>query len=305
MTPASEPHGILIVDKASGCTSHDVVGIARRVLGTRAIGHTGTLDPMATGVLVLVVGEATKLVSMLAAHDKEYRATIRLGASTRTLDADGEIVETADVPALELAQVAEIARRFVGEIEQQVPNVSAIKVAGKSLHKRARSGEVFDAPTRRVRLESIDVLAVREREIELSLCCGSGFYVRSLARDLANALGTLGHLTSLRRTRNGAFGLEEAVRFDELRAAKDEQALRPALAARVLPLARVCAALPNLVIDEQGVTHARHGRAIPAACAQVSASGAGTRVALDLHGTPIALIEPLLDDWRVLRGFRA
>jgi tRNA pseudouridine55 synthase len=307
MTTRSELHGVLVVDKARGPTSHDVVGVARRVLGTREIGHTGTLDPMATGVLVLVVGEATKLVNYLAAHEKRYEATIQLGASTHTLDAEGEVDAIAEVPALSEERVRACAARFVGEIEQRAPMVSAIKVDGTSLHKRARRGEAFEAPLRRVRLHEVELRALREREIELSVRCGSGFYVRSFARDLAESLGTLGHLSALRRTHNGAYEVAGAVTFDELRAAKDDESARAAIRARVVPFREVCTTLAQVALDEAGVSHAHHGRPIPREHVQRESAREpleGAHVAFDALGAPVALVEPLADHWRVLRGFR-
>jgi tRNA pseudouridine55 synthase len=307
--PVEPPHGVLIVDKCAGPTSHDVVGVARRALGTREVGHTGTLDPMATGVLVLVVGEATKLVNALTASSKAYAATLKLGSSTTTLDALGEVDASMPVPPFTREQVALLAARFLGEIDQRAPAVSAIKVDGKSLYKRARKGEVFEPPLRRVRLEAIEIGAVREDEVDLSLSCGSGFYVRALARDLAAALGTLGHLTALRRTRNGAYELGMSVSFDQLRSARDDLAVRVAVRSAVIPLATVCRGLPHLVLDDAGVLHARHGRAVPlehvlpASAAQLQASG--TLVAFAVSGVPVALVEPSVDSLRVLRGFRA
>jgi len=312
MTESSESHGVLVVDKCSGPTSHDIVGVARRALGTREIGHTGTLDPMATGVLVLVVGEATKLVNALTASSKSYDATIKLGSSTSTLDALGQPDGSAPVPAFTHAEVAQLAARFLGEIEQRAPVVSAIKVDGKSLYKRARKGEQFEAPLRRVRLDAIQIDAVRADEIDLSLSCGSGFYVRALARDLAQSLSTLGHLTRLRRTRNGAYELARAVTFDELRAAREDGVLRAQVRSMLVPLATVCRGLPHVTLDEVGVLHARHGRAIPAdhvsatgGASAPSAQPAGTLVAFDGAGAPVALVEPSVDGLRVVRGFRA
>ena len=300
-------HGLLIVDKAEGPTSHDVVGIARRALGTRAVGHTGTLDPMATGVLVLAVGEATKLVSALGASSKSYEATVALGRSTTTLDAQGDVDATAEVPALTHDAVREAAQRFLGEIVQRAPRVSAIKVDGKSLHKRARKGEVFEAPLRNVRLDAISVVDVRSAEIDLVLTCGSGFYVRSLARDLAAALGTVGHLSRLRRTHNGGFSAAEAVSFEALRAARSDEGLRPALRTRLRPLVEVCRQLPHALLDEEGAQHARHGRVIAmthvreqAACSSLTTA----LVAFDPAGTPLALVERSGDQLRVVRGFR-
>jgi tRNA pseudouridine55 synthase len=302
-------HGLLIVDKAAGPTSHDVVGVARRALETREIGHTGTLDPMATGVLVLAIGEATKLVNALTASSKSYEATVQLGRSTSTLDAEGEVDGSAAVPALDLAHITEVASAFLGETEQRAPAVSAIKVAGKSLYKRARKGELFETPLRRVRLDSVVVNAVREGEIDLTLTCGSGFYVRALARDLALALGTLGHLSRLRRTHNGPFGLERAVTFDQLRAGRDDATARAALRGRVLPLADVCRGLPHGWLDAAGVLQARHGRPIAPSQFRDALDGrsgpsAGPLIALDDGGLPIALVERSGDGLRVLRGFR-
>jgi tRNA pseudouridine55 synthase len=299
-----EPHGLLIVDKAAGPTSHDVVGIARRALGTRAIGHTGTLDPMATGVLVLAVGEATKLVNLLGASTKAYEATIALGRSTTTLDAQGEEDGSAPVPRITHADVVAAAAGFLGDIEQRAPKVSAIKVEGKSLYARARKGEQFEAPVRRVRLESVEIRAVQDAAIEVALRCGSGFYVRSFARDLALALGTLGHLTALRRTENGAFSLAQAVTFETLRAAARDADLRPALRERLLPLQTICLALPHVRIDEEGVRHARHGRPIPLTSV-VGEPLDGTHLALDARDEPIAIVEVASEQLRVMRGFRS
>ncbi|MDB4976733.1 MAG: tRNA pseudouridine synthase [Myxococcaceae bacterium] len=311
MTTASEASGrsldgVLVVDKARGPTSHDVVNVARRALGTKAIGHTGTLDPMATGVLVLVVGEATKLVNSLAALSKAYEATVRLGATTLTLDAEGEVDESASIPPLTRADVESAAQGFLGEHDQQAPNVSAIKVDGKSLYKRVRSGQVVDAPFRRVWLDAIEIRDVRPEEIDLALTCGSGFYVRSLARDLARGLGTLGHLSALRRTQNGRFALADAVSFETLRAARDDEALRTEVKARLLPLREVCRSLPHLTLDQEGVRHARCGRAVPLTHMVVTPSAmAPSIVAFDEAGEPVALVELVDEHLRVLRGFRS
>jgi tRNA pseudouridine55 synthase len=300
---SSDVHGVLVVDKAIGPTSHDVVNVARRVLQTKEIGHTGTLDPLASGVLVLVVGEATKLVNSLSALEKRYTATLKLGASTRTLDAQGEVDATAPVPALTRAQVEAAACSFLGEIDQRAPLVSAIKVDGQSLYKRARKGQVIEAPVRRVRLDEITIDDVRADEIDFSIRSGSGFYVRSLGRDLAHALGTLGHLGALRRTQNGAFDLAQAVDFEQLRAARGDEALRPLVRARVLPLAEVCRSLPHVVLDEEGTVHARCGRRIPRAHASLPAE-LPSLVAFDPAGVPVALVAPEPEQLRVLRGFR-
>ncbi len=302
MAAADELHGLLVVDKGSGPTSHDVVVLARRVLDTRAVGHTGTLDPLATGVLVLVIGEATKLVNSLGAQSKRYRATVRLGSSTTTLDAQGEVEAHAPVPVLTRAHVEAEAARFLGEIEQRAPRVSALKVAGERLYRSARRGQMVEPPLRRVRLVAIQVTAIRETELELELACGPGFYVRSLARDLAERLGTLGHLSALRRTQNGAYGLDLAVPFEQLRAARADATVRGEVRARVIALAEVCRQLPHVVLDAEAVEHARHGRAVR--CPDALPEVTGVQLALDRAGAPVALLESAGETLRVVRGFR-
>lgn len=302
----SEPHGLLVVDKSRGPTSHDVVAVARRALGTKAVGHTGTLDPMATGVLVLVLGEATKLVNMLSSGDKAYDASVRLGLSTTTWDAEGEVTEQADVPALSLAQVREIAAQFVGDIEQRPPAVSAIKIAGKSLHKRVRAGEQVEAPLRTVRVDALEIHALEGDTLHLSVRCGKGFYVRSLACDLARALGTCGHLSALRRTVNAGFSLAEALGFEALRAAaRGTQADRQALRERIVPLRAVCQRLPHRVVDDDLALALRHGRrvSVDALSAGDENSEQGPWIALDRSGMPLSIVACSGGVLRVLRGF--
>lgn len=302
---AAPPSGVVVVDKPIGPTSHDVVARARRALGTRAIGHAGTLDPMASGVLVLAVGEGTKLVPWLTADDKHYEATLRLGAATASLDAMGEVVETAPVPSLDVGVVTRAASAFVGLHPQRAPVVSAIKVDGVRLHARARRGEQVEAPVRDVWLHEVEVLGVDAvdgsdgLDVRLSLKTGKGFYVRSFGRDLAVALGTVGHLVALRRTASGHFGLGEACPMDEL--APD----------RVLPLSTAVArVLPTLSIDDDAATDARHGRRVrPPTFEAVVESGSGGEVvdggdAAMLHeGTLVAIGRREGDVLRVVRGF--
>lgn len=222
---APGPDGLLVVDKPTGWTSHDVVARCRRLCGTRRVGHAGTLDPMATGVLVLGVGKATKLLTFLVGCDKTYLATIRLGQSTVTDDAEGEVTATADPGA-----VAEIGRArleaavasLTGPIQQVPSSVSAIKVAGVRSYARVRSGEDVQLPARPVTVHRFDVLDLRPQtpesaapttvlDVDVEVDVSSGTYVRALARDLGAALGVGGHLTALRRTRVGRFGLEGAL----------------------------------------------------------------------------------------------
>lgn len=300
-------HGVLLVDKPAGISSHDVVVKARRALDTRRIGHAGTLDPMATGLLVLAVGEGCKLLRYLALDDKRYDATIRLGSQTDTLDAHGTVIETAPVPAaLGLTQVRAAAAAFVGEIVQRVPEISAVKQGGVALHARVRRGEAVSAPERRVRVHAIEVRAVDADEIELGVHSGKGFYVRALARDLARALGTVGHLTALRRLQSGGFSIEQAAPFAELSAAASRDvAAQAALALRLLPIRDALAPVPTLELDPGGVVDARHGRAV--ALGSVVAGvppEVGTEPVLlcDAGGDPIAVARQGVGVLHVVRG---
>ncbi len=309
--PKSEParlDGLLVVDKGQGLTSHDVVSMLRRVLSTREVGHTGTLDPIATGVLVVLVGEATKLASYLTTTDKVYETTLRLGTTTDTLDADGVHSEAMPVPALDLELVQCAIAPFLGEIDQQVPAISAVKVDGKALHKTARKGGDVAAPTRRVVAYAIDVLGIRESEIDLRIHCGKGFYVRSLGRDLAQALGTVGHLTVLRRVKNGPFDVAQAVPFELILQARRVEGLRPQVREALISLADACALLPQVQLSEQGVTRARFGQLIETADVTGRVEGrVPTHIfaAFDAQGAPIALVQEDETGLRVVRGFRA
>jgi tRNA pseudouridine55 synthase len=215
--------GILVVDKPQGPSSHSVVSLARRALGTRKIGHAGTLDPMATGVLVLGVNSATRLLTYIVGADKTYEATIRLGSATVTDDAEGETISVAapaDVSAVtEDALLREIAV-LTGDIEQRPSAVSAIKVAGQRAYDRVRAGEDVVLDARRVRVDRFDVRAIRRHtdflDVDVIVDCTSGTYIRALARDLGTALAVGGHLTALRRTRVGLFTLDEAVSSDAI-----------------------------------------------------------------------------------------
>ena len=212
--------GLVVVDKPGGMTSHDVVAQVRRLAGTRKVGHAGTLDPMATGVLLVGVGRATRLLGHLQLTDKAYDATIRLGAATTTDDAEGEVVSTTSTAHLDETVVRAALAGFVGEIDQVPASVSAIKVDGRRAYDRVRAGEQVELAARRVRVESIDVRGVAPTDgftdVSASLRCSTGTYVRSIARDLGEQLGVGGHLTSLRRTAVGAFGLDRAHSLDEL-----------------------------------------------------------------------------------------
>lgn len=219
--------GVLVVDKPSGWTSHQVVGRCRRLLGTRKVGHAGTLDPMATGVLVIGVGRATRLLGHLATTSKSYRATIRLGQATITDDAEGEITSAAGASALTDAAIAAALEPLRGDIVQVPSTVSAIKINGERSYARARRGEDVVLAGRPVTVSRFDVLRRRDApladglgvvDLDVVVDCSSGTYIRALARDLGAALGAGGHLTALRRTRVGSFGLDGALTPDALTA---------------------------------------------------------------------------------------
>jgi tRNA pseudouridine55 synthase len=299
--------GILLVDKPSGMSSHAVVSRARRALDTRRIGHAGTLDPMATGVLVLAVGEGCKVVRYLVLDDKRYDATIQLGVETDTLDADGAVTATCAVPApLELERVRAAALAFIGEIAQRAPDVSAIKQGGVALHARVRRGETVQAPERRVVVRSLVIDAVRPTAIDLSVHSGKGFYVRALARDLAHALGTVGHLTALRRVQSGCFGIERTVRFEQVAAAASGDGhAREVLEGALVPIRDALALAPALALDDAGLEHARHGRSIPlahVASGVTPEEGAEPVLLCDPAGQPIAVARRVEDALHVVRG---
>ncbi|QQR89303.1 MAG: tRNA pseudouridine(55) synthase TruB [Myxococcales bacterium] len=283
-------------------SSHDVVRDLRRALGIRAIGHAGTLDPMATGLLVLGIGEGTKLLHYLSAEDKTYEATVSLGQSTDTLDAEGAVEEERSVPQLNDTQLRQVVEGMIGPIEQRAPIFSAIKRDGQSLYERARRGEDVVAPVRSVVLHEAALRSLRAREIDLVLHSSKGFYVRSFARDLSLALGTVGHLSALRRVQSGSYSLDDAVSFDTVLRAKkgDEDALMQ-LRSAMLALVDACRAFPHRLLCEQGVLHARQGKRLTEAdfcsgqwddkyvgfCALVSSSRALVAVAEQVNDVVI------------------
>ncbi len=294
--------GVLLVDKPRGPTSHDVVAAARRALGQREVGHAGTLDPMATGVLVLLLGEATKLSAHLSADDKAYEAELAFGAETDTLDSDGEIVVRA--PAGSATPTREDLERvlsgMLGTISQIPPVVSAIKVDGEAMHVRVRRGEVVVPEARDVELREAVLTAVTEAPAgcSVSLVVSKGFYVRSLARDLALALGTRGHLSALRRTRSGAFTLVGAFDGASLIAAgRGDLEMKAVVREAVVGWSEAARWMPTTYVDAQSARELRFGRPVAA-----PADAAATCLVLDSTGSPVcvgAVIDGLL---RVLRG---
>jgi len=221
--------GLVVVDKPAGLTSHDVVGRMRRIAHTRRVGHAGTLDPMATGVLLVGVERVTKLLGYLAAGDKSYEATVRLGQSTVTDDAEGEVTAAATTAGLEEEPVRDAFRRYTGDFAQVPSAVSAVKVDGRRSYDRVRAGEAVALAARQVSVPELEVRALRRPkpdllDVDIALTCSSGTYVRAIARDVGADLGVGGHLTALRRTRVGAFDLTDAAtlgKVDKLRGFKE------------------------------------------------------------------------------------
>lgn len=234
MKLVTETDGVLLVDKAQGMTSHDVVAIARRALNTKKVGHCGTLDPLATGLLIITIGRGTKIQDLLMSEDKEYVGTMKLGEMTDSQDADGVVTETRLVPEFTQSEIAEAFGKFKGDFYQTPPMVSAIKKDGVPLYKLARQGKEVERAPRFVRVYAHEIKRIDLPEIEFRVACSKGFYVRTYAFDIGNELGCGAHLTSLRRTKSGRFNAEGAVTVDELKNLPREQ-----LVSRVLTLPEV------------------------------------------------------------------
>ncbi|HEU5035858.1 MAG TPA: tRNA pseudouridine(55) synthase TruB [Nocardioides sp.] len=252
--------GLVVVDKPGGLTSHDVVSRVRRLAGTRKVGHAGTLDPMATGVLVLGVNRATRLLGHLMLTEKRYDATIRLGVATTTDDAEGEVLATVSTEGLDEATIRAAAAEFVGELMQVPTAVSAIKVDGKRAHQRVRDGEDVELAARPVTVHELVVHRVSTgstTDVDISVRCSSGTYIRAIARDLGARLQVGGHLSALRRTAVGPYDLAVAHTLDELAEAP------PGELSTLLPIAEAArAAFPALDLDEAHATDVRYGRAL-------------------------------------------
>jgi len=265
--------GILLVDKPGGITSHGVVARTRKLAGTRKVGHAGTLDPMATGLLLLGLNSSTRLLTFVVGLDKEYFATIRLGASTSTDDAEGEVVASTDASSITAEQIEAGISPLRGDIEQVPSSVSAIKVDGKRAYALVREGETVELKSRRVTIAAFDVLDVRHdgtfTDVDVRVECSSGTYIRALARDLGETLGVGGHLTALRRTRIGPFSVLDAASLDDL---------DPATQLRT-PTSTAAALFPVYDASEQDVIDLVHGKRI-AVPALVGAEG------------PIAAVSP-------------
>jgi len=232
------PSGVLLVDKAPDMTSHDVVAIARRSLNTKKIGHCGTLDPMATGLLMLVVGKATKIQDLLMSEDKVYEGTLTLGERTSTQDRQGEVLETREVRAYSENEIRKAFDDLTGEFEQLPPMVSAIKMGGVPLYKLARKGQEVERKLRPVRVTGYDITRVNLPEIDFRVECSKGFYVRTYANDIGETLGCGAHLSDLRRTNSGKFNLERAVTVAQLKEGNPEALLNALISLAEISLMR-------------------------------------------------------------------
>ncbi|MBI2710507.1 MAG: tRNA pseudouridine(55) synthase TruB [Actinobacteria bacterium] len=282
--PAPPPDGVAVVDKPAGWTSHDVVAKARGLLGTRKVGHSGTLDPDATGVLVLGVGRSTRLLRFLSGLGKAYTGEVVLGVETSTLDAAGEVVAVHDMAGTGIADVRGAAAGFVGDIEQVPPMVSALKVGGRRLHELAREGKEVERAPRPVHIERFDVEATSDPLVfRVAIECSSGTYVRSLAADLGRALGGGAHLRALRRTSVGRFTLADAVALD---------GLDPS---RVLPPAEAVRHLERVPVDDDVAAAVGHGKVLPlgalGGAGGAGGLGAGPWAVVDGRGRLLAVYE--------------
>jgi tRNA pseudouridine55 synthase len=272
VTGALGPEGLLLIDKPTHVTSHDVVDVVRRALGTRKVGHAGTLDPLATGLLLVGVGRATRLLRFLGSLPKTYVGRACLGVETTTLDADGDVTRERPVHVSEAATRDAIAA-LVGESWQTPPAFSAVKVGGRKLYEAARRGDAVEAPRRRIRVDRFELLGLDGAELEFEVACSAGTYVRVLLADVGAALGCGAHLARLRRTAIGPFRVEDARPPDRV--------------GEPLPIERAVAHLPSLTLDDLEATAASHGRVL-------APSGiAGPYAALDPAGR---LIGVYLDD---------
>jgi tRNA pseudouridine55 synthase len=271
--------GIVVVDKPAGMTSHEVVARCRRIFSTRRVGHAGTLDPMATGVLVIGVDRATKILGLLTGASKSYAATIRLGQTTSTEDAEGELVQSVSAANVTAEDIAAAMAGLCGDIRQVPSAVSAIKVDGRRAYRLVREGQAVELEARPVRIDRFEMLAVRSHDqaidLDVEVDCSSGTYIRALARDLGDALGVGGHLTSLRRTRVGRFELDQACSLDDL-------AARPRLSQTLDESCLLMFPRRDLTAEEAEATS--HGR--PLSPAGID----GVYAASDADGRVIALL---------------
>jgi len=288
--------GVLVVDKPIGLTSHDVVQIIRRGTGIRRAGHTGTLDPRASGVLVVLIGPAVRLSEYVSASDKRYQATIQLGRSTDTYDSEGTVTMATPVENISEEQFDEILQTYVGQIEQIPPPYSAVKVKGKKAYEMARKGKPVDLEPRIINVFNLEILEWAPPELVIDVYCSSGTYVRSLANDLGDSLGTGAHLIGLRRTKSGQFTLRDAVPLRRLKESFDAGDWYQFL----IPAAEALGDWPMLELNPDEVELVRHGHRIPSE-PDVSVWVRG----LSQQGDLVALLEndPETNEWQPRKVF--
>ena len=287
--------GVLVVDKPVGMTSHDVVQVIRKGTNIRRAGHTGTLDPRASGVLVVLIGPAVRLSEYVSASDKRYQAVIELGTATDTYDADGEVLSSALVDVTEEQFNTEL-QKFVGEIEQVPPPYSAVKVKGRKAYEMAREGEEVELAPRKIKVYSLELLEWDSPEAVIDVYCSSGTYIRSLANDLGVALGCGAHLTGLRRTKSGRFTLRDAVPLRKLKEAFDNGTWYQHL----IPAAEALSDWPALELTHDQVEEVRHGHRIPVS------EEMGDRVrGISEAGELVALmmLDPETNEWQPKKVF--
>jgi tRNA pseudouridine55 synthase len=295
---ADVPPGLLLVDKPGGMTSHDVVARARRVLSVRKIGHAGTLDPMATGLLILGVGTATRLLGHVGGHDKTYAATIRLGQATVTDDREGDVVSSASTAALDDAAIRAALAAQTGALQQVPSSVSAVKVAGRRSYDRVRAGEVVELAPRSVTVHRLEVERIERSEpdlvdVDVTVTCTAGTYIRAIARDAGAALGVGGHLTALRRTASGPFTVEQAATVEDAGAS-----LIAGGGAGFLALTDAATTVfPARAVSADEARALGYGQRIAATGA------AGPHAAVDPDGRLVALLEDAGPTARVTVGF--
>ncbi len=286
--------GVLVVDKPVGLTSHDVVQTIRRGTGIRRAGHTGTLDPRASGVLVVLIGPAVRLSEFVSASDKRYQATIRLGSSTDTYDSEGKITGSSPVPEITEEMFEEVLTQFLGEIEQMPPPYSAVKVKGKKAYEMARKGEPVDLKPRKINVYSLELLEWAPPEAVIDVYCSSGTYVRSLANDLGNTLGCGAHLVGLRRTKSGRFSLRDAVSLRRLEEAFEAGNWYQFL----IPAAEALSDWQLVELDADQVEKVRHGHRIKA-----EPEAEGWARGVTEQGDLVALLEAVAGEWQPRKVF--
>lgn len=287
--------GVLVVDKPVGLTSHDVVQIIRRGTNIRRAGHTGTLDPRASGVLVILIGPAVRLSEYVSASDKRYQAVIRLGTSTDTYDSDGRVLSTSPVTITE-EQFEAILKQFIGEIEQVPPPYSAVKIKGRKAYEMAREGEEVDLLPRKIQVYNLELLEWAPPEAVIDVYCSSGTYVRSLAHDLGEKLGCGAHLVGLRRTKSGRFTLREAVPLRKLRETFDNGTWYQLL----IPAAEALSDWPVVELTHEQVEAVRHGHRVPG-----SPNQGNLARGISQQGELVALMgfDPETNEWQPKKVF--